>query len=170
MLLDIDGQHFYVITRMAGFTGKSYWCSKCDSGYSNRQDHKCERGDCLCCNSSPDCPPTPTYVFCDDCNRWFKGQTCFQNHRETEIHHANGKRRYVIFLNLIFFHMHFTNFFFYFSARSRASASRSSVVKNAVTWQSRAVVVWKNTDATFSIAIFARNTFCRKTIFVICSP
>jgi hypothetical protein len=87
----LHDRHFYVITRMPGLLGVHYWCDECNKGYDHREDHKCERGECPCCNGSPDCPPVD-FVKCDDCNRWFKGPACFHNHKINEKVHPDGKK------------------------------------------------------------------------------
>ncbi|XP_078699560.1 uncharacterized protein LOC144926542 [Branchiostoma floridae x Branchiostoma belcheri] len=78
---DPSKAHYDVITNMKGFMGRGYYCPKCHKGYNNRKDHKCENI-CNVCGAK-DCIPMSDgkWTYCDACNRYFKSETCYQNHK-----------------------------------------------------------------------------------------
>jgi hypothetical protein len=71
--------HFDVITKIAGFVAKQYYCTHCDVGYSHETKHRCEVVCQFCygknCSSKPEAK-----VHCPECNRYFRHQNCLQNH------------------------------------------------------------------------------------------
>ena len=74
-----DG-HFDIITSMAAFLNRAYFCVKCCKGYDveDGRHHKCDK--CCCCHKSG-CPDVDQWCYCNDCARYFKGATCFSNHK-----------------------------------------------------------------------------------------
>jgi hypothetical protein len=81
--------HFCVITKMAAFFDKSYWCEQCEKGYDHREDHKCE-ATCRCCLSRTVCQ-FEKWIECDICHRVFVSQTCFDTHKKD--YSENGVKR-----------------------------------------------------------------------------
>ncbi|XP_035677014.1 uncharacterized protein LOC118416064 [Branchiostoma floridae] len=79
--------HYDVITSMKAFLGSAYYCSKCHKGYNTRKDHKCENICNIC--EQKDCIPSlgTKWVYCKFCNRYFRSEQCFQNHK---IPNKNG--------------------------------------------------------------------------------
>lgn len=71
-----------VIISLTAAFACSYFCPECHIGTSNRNDHRCGAR-CPCCQSSPPCP-TLTHlteeIECIDCNRKFRGRTCYDKH------------------------------------------------------------------------------------------
>ena len=72
-----DG-HYDVITTMAGFLGRVYFCTKCNKGYNTKENHTCNEP-CICCHKChKDLPEN--WKHCVICNRNFKNETCFNLH------------------------------------------------------------------------------------------
>jgi len=73
--------HYDVITTMEGFFNRGYYCKDCNIAYCNKEKHQCSRT-CPCCHESPACPDVQykDSIKCPTCNRYFRGQTCLQNH------------------------------------------------------------------------------------------
>ena len=66
--------HYDIISSMPAFLARKKYCHKCKKGYDKIEDHLC--GDtCKLCYTQ-NCPIT-SWVFCEDCNRFFKSQECF---------------------------------------------------------------------------------------------
>ena len=63
---------------MPAFIARKKYCHTCKKGYDKIEDHLC--GDtCKLCYTQ-NCPIT-NWVFCQDCNRFFKSQECFNRHK-----------------------------------------------------------------------------------------
>jgi hypothetical protein len=78
--LYLHDKHYDVITTMPGFLARAYYCHTCKKGYSNREKHLCP-GACQCCRFPGDCPIV-SWIHCDECNRMFKSQACFDRHEQ----------------------------------------------------------------------------------------
>ncbi|CAB3976922.1 Hypothetical predicted protein [Paramuricea clavata] len=78
--LYLHDNHYDVITKMPGFFERSYYCHTCKKAYDHREDHLCPNA-CQCCRF-PDCP-IESWVHCNDCNRMFKSQACFDRHKQS---------------------------------------------------------------------------------------
>ena len=72
--------HFDVITSMPGFLGKDYYCHTCKKSYTHRDKHKCPKK-CLSCFSYDSGCKGPE-ITCNNCNRTFLGQKCFDKHKQ----------------------------------------------------------------------------------------
>ena len=72
--------HFDVITSLPGFLNKSYFCNRCHKPYDVTSDHMCN-GMCHLCRSFG-CEYEGNGITCNECNRLFKNQTCYANHKE----------------------------------------------------------------------------------------
>ena len=77
-----NNNHFDLITSMAAYRNRSYWCHECKKGYNYRKDHQCENTCKVChagnCQTSDE---IDTWTYCDDCNMHFKSPRCYQNHK-----------------------------------------------------------------------------------------
>ena len=71
--------HYDVITTMPGFLGKSYFCHKCRQSYDQTISHVCPDM-CKSCRSLNCVVKDPRK--CDQCNRWFKSETCYDQHKK----------------------------------------------------------------------------------------
>src|SRR3978361_1595636 len=71
--------HFNVITSLTSAFCCGYYCSRCFVPYNSKDDHRCA-GKCPGCRSIPPCPVVDREILCDNCNRQFRGQTCFDQH------------------------------------------------------------------------------------------
>ena len=72
--------HYDVITSMAAFLTKNYFCTKCQKGYDHQEQHKCNNACHMCCKIHDNDLAEP-WLYCSICNRYFKGERCFQLHQ-----------------------------------------------------------------------------------------
>lgn len=78
-LLYHDGHYNVVISLTAAFCC-SYYCEICHIPYNSKNNHRCF-GTCPQCQQSPACPKDQKNILCEDCNRYFRGQQCLNNHK-----------------------------------------------------------------------------------------
>ena len=71
--------HYDCVTSVKALLGCEYYCEYCDKGYNNRENHPCPDG-CTACYSNIPCI-TEQKIKCGDCNRIFRSQICFDNHK-----------------------------------------------------------------------------------------
>ena len=74
-----DG-HYDVITTMLGFFARACYCHTCKKAYHHQEAHLRPNA-CRCCRF-PDCPIV-AWICCDECNRMFKSQACFDRHKQS---------------------------------------------------------------------------------------
>ncbi|XP_066279615.1 uncharacterized protein [Branchiostoma lanceolatum] len=79
LILYLINGHYNVITSIEAFTERAYFCWSCNKGYNDRKYHRCENVCKLC--KTPGCLPCDQWVFCADCNRNFRSQRCYDNHK-----------------------------------------------------------------------------------------
>ena len=85
-----QANHFDVITSLPGFLSKSYFCYICYKAYDVTTDHLC-KGMCRSCRGFG-CVIQDNGMTCDECNRLFKNQACYDRHKQQPI---NGGGRTV---------------------------------------------------------------------------
>ena len=85
-----QANHFDVITSLPGFLNKSYFCHACHKGYDCTTDHLCA-GMCQSCRGVG-CTIEDNGITCQECDRLFKNQTCYDRHKQEPI---NGGGRTV---------------------------------------------------------------------------
>ena len=85
-----QANHFDVITSLPGFLNKSYFCHRCHKPYDHTTDHLC-KGMCRSCRGF-DCHLQGDGIVCNECDRVFKNQTCYDRHKQQPI---NGGGRVV---------------------------------------------------------------------------
>ena len=73
-------KHFDVITKLPGFLSKAYFCHKCHKCYSHTADHVCSDM-CSSCRGFG-CVFEGNGIPCNECDRMFKSQSCYNNHKE----------------------------------------------------------------------------------------
>ena len=78
--LYFHANHFDVITTLPGFLNRSYFCHRCHKAYSNTCDHLCDDM-CRSCRSI-ECKLVGSGITCNECNRLFKNQACYDNHKQ----------------------------------------------------------------------------------------
>ena len=88
--LYLHDNHFDVITKLPGFLSRSYFCRRCLKAYSNTTDHVCPTM-CGSCRAFG-CVLEGDGIECDECNRVFKNQACYDRHKNEPI---NGGGRTV---------------------------------------------------------------------------
>lgn len=71
-------RHFDVITKMAGFLNRSYFCQQCKKGYTNKEKHSCNNPCVYCYHLHED--NSENWQYCTDCNRYFQNKTCLDMH------------------------------------------------------------------------------------------
>ena len=72
--------HFDVITSLPGFLNKNYFCHKCHRSYDHDSDHICPAM-CRSCRRFG-CAYEGDGIVCNECNRLFKNQACYDHHKE----------------------------------------------------------------------------------------
>ena len=72
--------HFDTITSLPGFLDRSYFCHRCHKSYSNTADHVCPAM-CGSCRRFG-CVLQGTGILCNECDRLFKNQACYDHHKE----------------------------------------------------------------------------------------
>ena len=72
--------HYDVITSMPGFLSTVYFCHKCKKSYEHVSDHLCNAM-CRSCRSY-DCVMVGDGIVCNECDRLFKNQACYDHHKE----------------------------------------------------------------------------------------
>ena len=80
IFLYLHHNHYDVITTMPGFLGRCYFCHKCRRSYNQTVDHICPDM-CKSCRS-PDCKDVKDPRNCEQFNRWFKSESCYEQHKE----------------------------------------------------------------------------------------
>ena len=73
--LYMHNNHSYVISKMPGLFARSYYCHTCKKAYDNLNHHRCPDS-CKCCGCSTVCPEV-TWMICNECERSFKSQQCY---------------------------------------------------------------------------------------------
>ena len=86
--------HYDVITKMAAFFNKNFFCTKCNRGYDRKEKHACNNI-CHCCRRIHD-DSTEEWTFCSDCNRYFKNAECFNLHKTTTLPGRNTCSTYYV--------------------------------------------------------------------------
>jgi len=64
---------------MHTFFSRIYFCHECNTANNSMEDHRCH-GTCPCCYSKPQCKEDKLR-HCNDCRRFFRNETCFNNHK-----------------------------------------------------------------------------------------
>lgn len=71
--------HYNIITSLTAAFACSYFCEQCRAPFNNQKDHRCG-GSCAACQQTPACV-SKQKIRCCECNRTFRGQKCFDNHK-----------------------------------------------------------------------------------------
>ena len=85
-----QANHFDVITKLPGFLNTNYFCHACHKGYDHTTAHLCD-GMCQSCRGVG-CTIEDNGMTCQECDRFFKNQTCYDRHKQEPI---NGGGRTV---------------------------------------------------------------------------
>ena len=72
--------HFDVITSLPGFLNRHYFCHRCHKSYDKTSDHLCSAM-CRSCRGFG-CVYEGDGIVCNECNRLFKNQACYDHHKE----------------------------------------------------------------------------------------
>ncbi|XP_055714985.1 uncharacterized protein LOC129809195 isoform X2 [Phlebotomus papatasi] len=79
LFYDEKERHYFCISNVASFFNFRHQCETCDALYNH--NHKCP-GRCRYCNKKPPCLYVDSLKKCDDCNREFRGEDCYNYHKE----------------------------------------------------------------------------------------
>ena len=82
--------HFDAIRSLPAFLNKNYFCHTCHKAYDHTTDHLCD-GMCHSCRGF-DCHLQGDGIVCNECDRLFKNQACYDRHKQQPI---NGGGRTV---------------------------------------------------------------------------
>jgi hypothetical protein len=80
-----------VINNLTGAMAKKFVCKACNKGCGGGWTHKCDQK-CSDFMSIPPCVSTGFRIPCDDCNRHFRSQTCFDNHKQMRSNKSSFAR------------------------------------------------------------------------------
>ena len=80
LALYYHNNHFDTITTLPGFLNRSYFCRRCHKAYSNTTDHVCPAM-CGSCRRFG-CFLQGGGIVCNECDRMFKNQACYDHHKE----------------------------------------------------------------------------------------
>jgi len=69
-----------VITNLTGAMAIKYSCKACNKSCRRDAAHYCDQT-CIECMTSPPCAFEGIRIPCDKCNRHFRSQNCFDNHK-----------------------------------------------------------------------------------------
>ena len=72
--------HFDTITSLPGFLNRGYFCHRCHKPYDCTTDHMCPTM-CRSCRHFG-CVLEGDGIVCNECNRLFKNQLCYDHHKE----------------------------------------------------------------------------------------
>ena len=78
--LYFHAKHFDVITSIPGFLNKSHFCHRCHKCYDHASDHLCQAM-CRSCRAF-ECVLEGDGIVCNECDRLFKNQACYDHHKE----------------------------------------------------------------------------------------
>ena len=78
--LYFHANHFDVITSIPGFLNQSYFCHRCHKSYDHTADHVCPTM-CGSCRAF-DCVLEGDGIVCNECDRLFKNQACYDHHKD----------------------------------------------------------------------------------------
>jgi hypothetical protein len=83
LLLNDKEKHYHVINNLSGAFAKRYVCEVCNKSCRTDATHIC---DLICSDfhQSPPCIVADTRVPCNDCNRHFRSQKCFDIHKKRQ--------------------------------------------------------------------------------------
>ena len=90
LALYFHDNHFDTINSIPGFLGHGYFCFRCDKAYDCTTDHLCTNM-CRSCRGFG-CDWENDGIVCNQCDRKFKNQTCYDRHKNEPI---NGGGRTV---------------------------------------------------------------------------
>ncbi|XP_031338535.1 uncharacterized protein LOC116167335 [Photinus pyralis] len=77
-----EQEHYNVITSLTSAFTCGYFCELCRMRMNGRREHKDCKYICPCCHNNPPCSKVNAEVKCDNCNHDFRGQECFQLHKD----------------------------------------------------------------------------------------
>ena len=83
-----QANHYDVITKLPGFLNTNYFCHACHKGYDHTTDHLCI-GMCCSCRGFG-CTIEDNGITCQECDRLFKNQACYDRHKQEPIN-GGGK-------------------------------------------------------------------------------
>ena len=90
LALYFHDNHFDTINSIPGFLGHGYFCFRCDKTYDCTTDHLCTNM-CRSCRGFG-CDWEGKGITCNECDRKFKSQSCYDRHKNEPI---NGSGRTV---------------------------------------------------------------------------
>ena len=71
--------HYDVVTSMPAFLSRNYFCTKFNTGYDHKENHKCNNV-CHSCRKVHQ-KTENVWIHCKDCNRFTQAQECFDLHK-----------------------------------------------------------------------------------------
>lgn len=88
---DDDTNHFEPILNIVGAAGAYNFCELCFRSYRELKNHRCGKA-CKRCYRSTKCSDEGIrFLTCNDCNRVFAGETCFNYHLKPNSYSSKSK-------------------------------------------------------------------------------
>jgi len=84
LFYDDVGRHYHVIVNIKSAMAKKYLRKACNKACRADATHRCDQT-CSDCMARPPCAFSAVRIPCAECNRHFRSQTCFANHRAPRI-------------------------------------------------------------------------------------
>jgi len=88
LLYDDVERHYHVIANLTGAMARRYVCKAYNKSCRRAVTHVCDQT-CSDCMMSLPCAFEYIRIPCEICNRHFKSQKCFDNHKETYTEEKN---------------------------------------------------------------------------------
>ncbi|CAC5379363.1 unnamed protein product [Mytilus coruscus] len=72
--------HYDMITKISAFLGRNFFYTTCNNGYDHKERHTCNNT-CHHCYKIHDVQKEQ-WKYCEDCNRYFRNNICFDLHKQ----------------------------------------------------------------------------------------
>ena len=78
--------HYYPLSSLSAWFGRSYYCIDCEKAYQNADQHNCKgRRTCSMCTDS-ECLKFPSHTkCCTDCFGAFRNSKCYRKHKDNGV-------------------------------------------------------------------------------------
>ena len=82
LLYDDVERHYHMIVNITGAMSKRLMCKACNKSCARDATNRCDQT-CSDCMARPSCAFSAVRIPCAECNRHFRTQTCFANHKQS---------------------------------------------------------------------------------------
>ena len=82
----LHDKHYYPLTSLTAWYGRSYYCVDCEIAVKDNTRHKCEKEKmCYLCKHNSCLKKSGDSTFCGQCFGNYRNSTCFENHITNDI-------------------------------------------------------------------------------------